>query len=157
MANPQQQLYKMLAEGAARGRDAQRIHKAAMQRVPAMQQANHDELTQLREQIQSAGVGKDPEAEDRYLELLKHRRRLEQLAQMNQELTTVSPEDTPLDEPLQKALDYGNLLLSIYGPGVLVKAAGADLMAHAATLRQFENDHADALAQELENAASYSG
>lgn len=156
MANPQQQLYKMLAEGSARGRDAQRIHKAAMQRVPAMQQATHDELTQLREQIQAAGVGKDPDAEDRYLELLKHRRRLEQLAQMSQNPTTVSPENI-LDEPLQKALDYGNLLLAIYGPGVLVKSAGADLMAHAATLRQFDDDRANALAQEIENAASYSG
>jgi hypothetical protein len=148
MANPQQQLYKLLAEGAQRGRGAAAIHKAAMQRVPQQHQAVQTELAQLRERIQAAGIGKDPEAEDRYLELLKHQRKLGQLGAMNADLLTpVSPEP---GADLQKALDWGNLLLSVYGGGILIKSAAGDISAAALRLRGLEDERAIELAKSLE-------
>jgi len=149
MPDPQQQLYAMLAEGAHRGNDAARIHKAALQQIPRQQQANHAELATLREKIQAAGIGADPEAEDRYVELLRDRRKLEQLGAMHQdELTPVSPD--PYDEALQKALDYGAMLLEVYGGGVLVKAATGDISIQVAKLRSLGDDRATRLAVDLE-------
>lgn len=146
MPNPQQQLYQLLAEGSARGRDADRIHKAAMQQIPQHQQATHAELATLRAKIQSAGIGADPEAEERYMQLLRDRRRLEQLGAMNPVQTPVS---TPMDEALQKALDYGAMLLEVYGGGVLVKAAAGDISTHIAKLRSMGHDRATRLAEDL--------
>jgi hypothetical protein len=147
MANPQQQLYQLLAEGARRGGDVDRIHKAAMQQIPQQHQATHAELGRLRDRIQAAGIGADPEAEERYMQLLRDRRKLEQLGAMNPVLTPVS---TPADADLQKALDYGALLLDVYGGGVLVKSAAGDLSEHIAKLRSLGDDQADELAGSLE-------
>lgn len=146
--NPQQQLYKMLAEGARRGNDVARIHQAAMQQIPQQQQANHAELATLRDRIQSAGIGADPEAEEEYLALLSDRRKLEQLGAMNPALTPVS---TPPGDDLQKALDYGAFLLDVYGGGVLVKSAAGDLAGHAAKLRSLGGSPHGAFALELAN------
>lgn len=148
MADPQQQLYQLLAEGSARGRDADRIHKAAMQQIPRQQQATQAELATLRDRIQAAGIGADPEAEERYLELLRHRRQLEQLATMNPAPTPVSTE--PADPALQKTLDYGAMLLEVYGGGVLVKAATGDISVQIAKLRSLGHDQATRLASLLE-------
>jgi hypothetical protein len=138
----------MLAEGAHRGNDADRIHKTAMQQIPQQQQATQAQLLQLRDRIQSAGIGADPEAEEEYLALLSDRRKLEQLGAMNPVLTLVS---TPPGADLQKALDYGALLLEVYGGGVLVKSAAGDLAVHVAKLRSLGDSPHGAIALELAN------
>lgn len=148
MANPQQQLYQLLAEGSARHRDGDRIHKAALQQIPRQQQATHAELNTLRAKIQAAGIGADPEAEEQYLTLLGDRRKLEQVGAMNSDVLT--PVSTPYDADLQKALDYGVLLLDVYGGGMLVKAAAGDISVHIAKLRSLGHDRATSLAGDLE-------
>ena len=91
MANPQQQLYKMLAAGAAHRRDVDRIHGQVVQQLPQQQTGMTAQLEELRRHIQSVGIGSDPGAEDKYLQLLGQRRHLEQVSMLHPEvLTTVS-------------------------------------------------------------------
>jgi hypothetical protein len=147
MTDPQKELYKMLATGSGLGQERDRIHREAMQQVPRQQTVTLGELARLREHIQQVGIGKDPEAEDQYLQLLKDNRRFHQLQAMNPIAQTGV---SPYDESLAKALDYGELLKAIYGGGVLVKSAGVDLQGHIAKLREFEHPRAIELAGDLE-------
>lgn len=146
MPNPQQQLYKMLAQGSARGRDASRIHREAMGTLPGQEAKLRGEIEHLRGIIQQAGVGKNQPAEDRYLQVLHQLRQVSQLQAMNPVPTTVS---TPLDPALEKALAYGELLLDVYGGGVLVKAATTDIWRHILTLRSHGDAPNGAIALEL--------
>jgi hypothetical protein len=146
--NPQKQLYRLLAENAQQGRGAAAIHKSAMQQVPGQRQAVQTELVGLRARIQSVGIGNDVEAEERYLELLRHQRRLEQLGAINADV--LNPMTTEPGTALQKALDWGNLLLSVYGGGMLVKSAAGDISTAILRLRGLGDERAATLATKLE-------
>lgn len=148
MPDPQRQLFQLLTESGLRGNDTDRIHKAAMQQAPQRQETVQEEISRLRDQIQREGIGGNPQAEDRYLMLLHQNRQLDQLQMMNaDQLTAVSSKPDP---ELQKALDYGELLISVYGEGVLVKAATPDITSHIAKLRRFSDNRAEQLAGRLE-------
>jgi hypothetical protein len=135
----QQDLYKMLAEGGTRLRDTRRIHQQAIANIATLQQQTLSELSRLRDRIESAGIGNDPEAEAQYLKLLATKRKLEQVHQMNPVLAAMPP------VALQKALDYGLLLLQVYSGGQLSKAAGGDIEAHILRLKRYR--HPAAIAQ----------
>lgn len=133
--NTQEKLYKMLAEGGLRVRDTRRIHQAAMANMGQRQQRVLSELSRLRDQIQFAGIGMDAEAEDRYLELLRQKRKLEQLGQLNPVLSQMPA----VPSALQKALDYGQLLLQVYGGHALAKAAQGDIQSHVHALAKYSH------------------
>lgn len=126
MSNPQTQLYKMLAESSLRARHISSIHAQHTSTIPQRQQAIADEMQQLREQIYSAGIGGNVDAEDRYMELLEHQGYLDD----SWEMRPATPEATQpeaIPSELQKAIAYGEMLVSVYGGGALVKGASADL------------------------------
>lgn len=77
MPNPQKQLYQMLAESARRGQDIERIHSGAVQQIPAQTESMRARLAELRQQIQAAGIGANPQLEDEYLKLLRHAKALD--------------------------------------------------------------------------------
>lgn len=143
--NTQQQLYKMLAESGLRQCDTRRIHHAAMANMSERQQRVLSELAKLRNQIQAAGVGMDIEAEDRYLKLLQHKRQLEQLGNLNPVLSQMPA----VSQRLQKALDYGQLLLQVYGGHSLAKASRGDIQGHINTLAAYAHPLAAAQATRL--------
>ena len=84
------------------------------------------------------------------MELLGNFRQLHQSHQLNADL----PAPPPGDDELAKALDYAQMLVSVYGPGVLAKAALPDLSAQAKHLRQWQHPRAIALANQLDAIAT---
>lgn len=143
--NPQTQLFKLLAESQQRGKAIADIHARSLASIPARQNVMLPELNQLRARIQSVGIGADKEAEDRYLTLQRNLRILDQSYVMGggrQDEDSISPD-------LKKALEYGELLLSIYGEGALIKGADSDLRSHGLKLLKLDDRRATELGRSL--------
>ncbi len=143
MANPQAELFKMLAESNIRHQEITGIHGRSLSTIPTRQDALLQEIQQLREHIEAVGIGTDPKSEDRYLKALEQQRGLHQSYAMGKRAEP-EEEKPAQDADLLKALDWGELLLSIYGGGVLMKAGGGDVEAAARRL-----DGKGAIADEL--------
>lgn len=143
MPNPQAELFKMLAESNIRHQEMQGIHGRSLSTIPARQEVLLQEIQQLREHIEAVGIGTDPKSEDRYLKALEQQRGLHQSYAMGKR-TKPEEEQPAQDADLLKALDWGELLLSIYGGGVLMKAGGGDVEVAARRL-----DGKGAIADEL--------
>lgn len=143
--NPQTQLFKMLAESQQRGKAIADIHARSLSSIPARQQVMLPELNQLRAHIQSVGIGADEAAENQYLTLLRDMRMLDQSYVMGAKGT----DDDLMSPDLQKALDYGELLLSVYGNGALVKGASSDLQLHGQRLLALGDHRAVELGRSL--------
>jgi uncharacterized heparinase superfamily protein len=122
MFDPQSELFNLLATAKLRKRAIDSIHQKSIAAIPAKQDAIAAELDELRSQIQAAGIGARPKLEDRYLTLLRDMRSLDQSYAMGE---MRSPDAA--DPALQKSVDYGRLLLSVYGDRSLIKGASADL------------------------------
>lgn len=148
MADPGAELYRLLAESNTRSRHCLEMGKAAASTLEDRHQLMLQQIQQLRQTITEQGLGADPASEDRYLELLSGFRSLHQSHALSQQLPKLP--EPPLDEELAKALRYGQLLLTVYGPGLLVKQAIADVASHAKALRRFEHPQAIAIAEQLE-------
>lgn len=153
MKNPQKHLYSLLAKSSAHLQSVQGIANKARSQIPQQQQRMQAEINQLRSQIQTAGIGADPESEARYLDLLTSQRRLEQIHMMNPPSASTIVDSPVEDESLQKALRHGQLLLEIYGDGLLIKSAIADIQNHIGRLVSFDHPRSDCLALDLLKAA----
>jgi hypothetical protein len=151
MADPGAALYKLLAEANTRSRHCLEMGKAATATLEDRHQAMLADMQQLRQTIAEQGLGTDLASEDRYLELLRDFRSLHQSHALAQQLPEMP--EPPMDEELAKAVRYGQLLLGVYGPGVLVKQAIADLSSHIKALRRFDHPQTIALATQLEAIA----
>jgi uncharacterized protein (UPF0335 family) len=125
-----------------------RIHQEHIQRLPDRIAKLQQEVKDLRRQIKEAGIGQKPDLENRYLEALDAARVLEQSWAMAQQDQPISQPDKPSSD-LQKAIDYAELLLEIYQPGVLIKGASADIQAIVRKLEGYENDRARQLINAL--------
>lgn len=131
MPDPQKELFKMLADSNLRMRSIRSLHKSRSATIPNRQTAMLQQVQQLRQRIQAAGVGGNPQAENQYLELLEDLRYLDQSFEMSAMTFPDTQRSVAEQVPpeLQKSLNYGRLLLSVYAVGALVKGAGSDLRA----------------------------
>lgn len=153
MSQPGAKLYQLLAESNARAAQCLEIGKKSASTLEQRHQRIQREIAELRETIQRQGLGTDPSSEDRYMELLSNFRQLHQSHQLNAAL----PNPPTTEAELAKALDYAEMLVSVYGAGVLAKLAKAalpDLAAQASHLRQWRHPQALALASQLDAIAA---
>jgi hypothetical protein len=141
--NPQKALFKMLAESRLRIRHMRAVHGRSLSAIPSRQNSLTQELSQLAEQIRTVGIGGNPELENRYLELARQRSLLDESYEMHPQASD------PIPSGLQKAIAYGEMLLSIYGGGALIKGARYDLESVGATLAQSQNQRASQLGKKL--------
>ncbi|MDA0265447.1 MAG: hypothetical protein O3A14_00525, partial [Cyanobacteria bacterium] len=148
MAEPGQELYRLLAESNTRASHCLSMGKAAASTLEKRHQAMVAEMQQLREAIASQGLGRDPDSEDRYIELLQDFRQIHQSQALSAQLP--EPPSPPMDEALQKALLYGQMLRDIYRDRLLVKGALPDLLEQGQRLRRHQCSAAIQLAEELE-------
>lgn len=123
------------------------LRRSAMQQIPARQDNIVQQLQELREKINAAGVGATPELEDQYLKLLYSHRSLAQSYALRER--SLPPETTSLDAGLMKSIAFGEMLLEIYGGGSLVKSASADLERYADLLMQSSDRYAIELGEKL--------
>jgi hypothetical protein len=152
--NPQTVLFKMLAESNIRHQQITQAHGRSLATIPQRQEQMQAEISQLRSHIQDIGIGADLKAEDRYLKLLEQWRSLHQSYAMgNPAKAAEEPEET--SEELFKALDWGELLLSVYGGGALVKGASGDIEAAVRRLETVGGDRALKLTGKLRAIASF--
>lgn len=142
-------LYEMLAESSQRASHCRSIAVAAASTIEARQQNMLDEISDLREAIDEAGIGGDRAAEDRYIELLKDFRALHQGHALTSSLTA---EETIPDD-LQKALDRAKLMHQIYRDGVLIKGAQMDLVEVVRELQKWQHPVAHNLLLQLQGIA----
>ena len=150
MATPQIELYQLLAESNQRAKACLKIGKSAADSISQRHQQMQAEMEELRQLIYTQGIGIDPASEDRYLELLRDFRSLHQSHELSKQLPTL-PEESVEDKQLQKALDYGQMLLDVYSGGLLVKAASGDITAHISRLQQWPHPKALAIIRKLKH------
>jgi Inorganic Pyrophosphatase len=137
-------LFKVLAESRLRDRHIQQIHQRSIANIPLTLKRIGEELETLREQIRRSGIGTDKPSEAKYLRLLAQRRQLEQSLAMS-----AKPADKPVDAKLQKSIEYGELLLDIYGSGVLIKGAAQDLEFYGRKLAECGDERGRAIGFQL--------
>lgn len=138
----QQELFKRLAETRLRGVSIRRIGSERKARIPAQQQELLSANSNLREQILTAGIGRNPEAEKAYLANLDRLYLLDQ----SYELAPDQPPDAPgMDADLAKTVRYGAMVLQVYG-GCLQKSANVQRDIHAIAQRLTDSDHPQAIA-----------
>ncbi len=150
MANLQSDLYKALAESSLRLRHVKKIYQKSVSNIPATQQKLLLELQNLQKEIEESGLGANPEAEDRYLQLLEDIDNLDASYQM----AGGAKSDESLRKSLAEEIDnrfilYGRWLLRVYGNGVLVKGAQGDLRKVASRLEKMSHPVAQGVAAEL--------
>ena len=146
MPNPTQKLYRLLAESWHHTSGIRGLHKDMTAGIPQQVDRLQGELAQLRAHIFGVGVGVDEEAEDRYLGILHDLRQMGQFYDHGQRI----PESHPIvDDGLSKALDYGRMLLDVYGGGILAKAAQGDIATHARRLGRYRDPAAIAMQKAL--------
>lgn len=123
----------------------QQMHQATVQGIPKQQTAVLTELNLLQQQIKAAGIGGNPQAEDRYLQLLEDATYLDQSWDLGQQ----SKPKESMPEALQKTITYGRMLFSVYQGGALVKGAGQDIEAIGRKLASSEYHEAQSLGRQL--------
>lgn len=77
--NPQKQLFLLLAQVNEQRSQVDKIANDARSHVSVIQAGMLPTIQELRQRIESEGVGTNPEAEDEYLDHLKMFRRLSQI------------------------------------------------------------------------------
>ena len=122
-ANPQSQLFKLLAQANEQRKATDRIGEEARVQSSGVQSSLLPDISSLRTQIESAGVGANPGLEDEYLETLRTFRRLGQVAQSGSDEVTTS-----VSTELAKTLRIVDLYKSVYGQGALRKSIGGDAL-----------------------------
>ena len=106
--NPQKQLFLLLAQANEQRSQVDKIANDARSQVSSVQAGLLPTIQELRQRIDTVGVGADPEVEDEYLNHLKMFRRLSQ----------IEPESDTTVSTLAKSLSLFQLL------GVNVNVSG---------------------------------
>ncbi|MBT9316315.1 hypothetical protein [Leptothoe spongobia] len=122
-SNPQSQLFQLLAQANEQRKTTDRIGEEARNQSSVTQSSLLPDIDSLRTQIESAGVGANPELEDDYLETLRTFRRLGQVAQSGSSKVTTS-----VSTELAKTLRIVDLYQSVYGQGALRKSTGGNVL-----------------------------
>lgn len=150
MPNPSQKLYRLLAESWHYQSQIQASHQQVTDRIPQQTDQLYRELDQLRAYLQQVGVGVDLDAEDRYLGILVDLRQMGQIYGHGRRISPIPK----MNQELSKALDYGRLLLDVYGTD-LSKSASAmipEVKKHIRLLNQYQDPDAQTLKRKLEGS-----
>jgi len=133
---------RLMAQSSLMRKAIATTHQKSLESIPSRQDKLIADIKTLRQQIKDAGVGQRSDLELLYLSKLTALRALSQSAAMGEHGKDVDP-------ALQKAIDYGQLLLDVYGDRALIKGAVGDLEAHGQRLIEMDNVDARAIGWRL--------
>jgi len=153
MANPQKQLFKILAESNLRINSINKLRDRQTSNVAQQHAQTVDALNDVRDHLQRVGIGVDGAAEQKYMQLLEDAHYLQDTHDLRRSPTTdersLQKSAEPLPEQVQRLIHYGRMLIDIYRPGVLIKGASGDLDAVSSRLEKSGYSEAIAIAAEL--------
>lgn len=158
MSNPQKELFKLLAESRSRTVAQRKLHKDAVDNIPRRQQFLLMRMQALDAEINAAGIGKLPDSEREYLQLLDDFHHLDQsfdlakIAGRRDEQGMRLGKAAKLSPADKQAIQFGRLLLSAYGQGNLSKSATLateDIQRWCDRLSQMDSAEAQQLSEEL--------
>ena len=139
------ELANLLAESSLRMNHINQLQRKRIGLIPPTQDRLMRDRDSLHERITNQGIGTNPDDDAQYLQTLQTLRSLDQSHEVAR--LKLPPEEVPAD--VRKSIDYGRRLLEVYGGGVLVKGASADLESLGAKLAGMSYSEAQQIGKEL--------
>ncbi|MCD8487962.1 MAG: hypothetical protein LRZ84_14800 [Desertifilum sp.] len=149
------QLFKMMAQANLRTSQIKDIHRKSLLQIPAKQEAINRQLQQLATEIRQAGLGSNPQLEDKYLSLVRDRQLFDQSWHIGDRKGALTEPAPPLDERLNKAIAWGELILSVYGESSLVKGSLPDIIDAINLLESFNRKESEDLSNRLKSLVKF--